>query len=156
MMLIKRRHVVVSISTGTDPTNLLWYMPIAGLPVNASTGAMDLSRFDMRLPADKRAALPLTKLVNSFEASYAVIAAQGDMWTLQTSLNAPLGRCARGAVTRPPAAAALAREVASEWQESKNPCAFATPTSPGNTFSSKLCAQRARCTMTCEFANNFS
>ena len=96
---------MVSISTGTDPTNLLWYMPIAALPVNASTGALDLSGYDMRLPADKRAALPLTKLVNAFQASFAVIAAQGDVWTLQTSLNAPLGRCARGAVIHAPSAA---------------------------------------------------
>ena len=83
---------MVSISTGTDPTNLLWYIPIAALPRNAGTGALDLSRYDMRLPADKRAALPLTKLVNTFQASFAVVAAQGDMWTLQTSLKAPLGR----------------------------------------------------------------
>lgn len=96
MLPTMRRHIIVSISTGTDPNNLLWYMPVAALPVNASTGALDLSRYDMRLPADRRAALPLTKLVNDFKASFAVVAAQGDVWTLQTSLNAPLGRCARG------------------------------------------------------------
>ena len=106
-----RRHIVVSVSTGTDPTNLLWHMPVAALPVNASTGALDLSSYDMRLPADKRAALPLTKLVNDFKASYAVVATQGDVWTLQTSLNAPLGRCACGCGTCLAAAAALAWAV---------------------------------------------
>ena len=112
---------MVSISTGTDPTNLLWYMPVAALPVNASTGALDLSRYNMRLPANKRAALPLTKLVNEFQASYAVIAAQGDVWTLQTSLNAPLGRCAHGAVTRPPATTTFPSKVACKWRDSKGP-----------------------------------
>lgn len=135
----KRRHIVVSISTGTDPTNLLWYMPVAALPVNASTGALDLSRYDMRLPADKRAALPLTKLVNDFQASYAVVAAQGDVWTLQTSLNAPLGRCAHGAVTCTPAAAALALKMHASGGTARAlnyMLCQSMPMSPGNTFSS--------------------
>ncbi|KAK9846656.1 hypothetical protein WJX81_008596 [Elliptochloris bilobata] len=95
------KHIVVSITTGTDPTNQLWYTPIAALPVDASTGALDLARYDMRRPADARPALPLTRLVDNFRASYGVVAAQGDIWTLQTSLNAPRGRLIRVNISNP-------------------------------------------------------
>jgi hypothetical protein len=70
-------------------------MPLSALPVNASTGALDLSRYDMRLPAGQRAALPLTKLVDDFRAAFGVVASQGPLWTIQTTLNAPRSRRAR-------------------------------------------------------------
>ncbi len=89
------RYIIISISSGTDPTNRLWYMPLAALPVNASTGALDLSRYDMRLPAAQRAALPLTKLVDDFRAVFGVVASQGPLWTIQTTLHAPRSRRAR-------------------------------------------------------------
>lgn len=92
----RHRYVIISITSGTDPTNQLWYMPISALPVNATTGALDFSRYDMRLPTAQRAALPITKLVADFRAAYGIVASQGPLWTLQTTLSAPAGRCAPG------------------------------------------------------------
>lgn len=86
------RYIIISVTTGTDPSNQLWYVPIAALPVNASTGALDLARYDMRLPAAQRAALPITKLVDDFRAAFGIVATVGPMWTLQTTLNASRGR----------------------------------------------------------------
>ena len=86
------RYLVLSISLGSGG-NRLWYLPLAALPVNASTGCYDLGRFDMRLPAGKRAALPLAKLVDDLRATWAVVATNGTQWTLHTSYNAPRYRC---------------------------------------------------------------
>lgn len=83
---------MLSISLGSGG-NRLWYLPLAALPVNASTGALDLGRFDMRLPAERRAALPLAKLVDDLRASWAVVATNGTQWTLHTSFNAARYRC---------------------------------------------------------------
>ena len=86
------RYLVLSISLGSGG-NRLWYLPLAALPVNASTGALDLGRYDMRLPADKRGALPLAKLVDDLRASWAVVATNNTQWTLHTSFGAARYRC---------------------------------------------------------------
>ena len=86
------RYLVLSISLGSGG-NRLWYLPLAALPVNASTGALDLGRYDMRLPAARRGALPLAKLVDDLRASWAVVATNNTQWTLHTSFDAARYRC---------------------------------------------------------------
>ncbi len=88
------RYLVLSISLGGGAFNRLWYLPLAAVPVNASTGALDFGRYDMRLPAGQRVALPLTKLVDDLNAAWTLVAVNGTLWTLHTSLAAPRFRCA--------------------------------------------------------------
>ena len=88
------RYLVLSISLGGGAFNRLWYVPLSALPVNASTGALDFGRYDMRLPAGQRVALPLTKLVDDLNAAWTLVAVNGTLWTLHTSLAAPRFRSA--------------------------------------------------------------
>lgn len=86
------RYLVLSISLGSGG-NRLWYVPLAALPVSAASGALDLGRYDMRLPAERRAALPLGKLVDDLRATWSVVATNNTQWTLHTSYNAARYRC---------------------------------------------------------------
>jgi hypothetical protein len=63
---------VITISTGTEPTNKLWYMEVAALPVSSATGGMDLSAYDLQKGT---AAKPRP------------------IWTLNTNLNASRNQC---------------------------------------------------------------
>ena len=83
------RYLALSISLGSGGFNRIWYVPLAALPVNHTTGALDLGRYDMRLPAARRAALPVTKLIDDERAAWTLVATDGPVWTLHTSLNAP-------------------------------------------------------------------
>ena len=65
-----------TISTGTDPANKLWYIDAAALPVNAKTGAMDLTPYDRQKGAAAKP-LPIVKLIDDFRASFSVIANDG-------------------------------------------------------------------------------
>jgi len=40
-------YLLITISTGTEPTNKLWYIEVAKLPKKAS-GSLDLSSYDLR------------------------------------------------------------------------------------------------------------
>ena len=82
-----------TISTGTDPANKLWYIDAAALPVNAKTGAMDLTPYDRQKGAAAKP-LPIVKLIDDFRASFSVIANDGPVWTLSTDLNATRSKCA--------------------------------------------------------------
>lgn len=86
------RYIVITISTGTEPSNKLWYVEVAGLPVSAATGGMDLSAYDLRKGAAAQP-LPIVKLIDDFSASWALIASDGPVWTLNTNLNAPRNQC---------------------------------------------------------------
>lgn len=74
-------------STGTEPTNKLWYIKVSDLPVSAKTGTLDLSAYDRR-KADAKP-LPLVKVIDDFTASYGIVASDGPIWTLTTDLDAP-------------------------------------------------------------------
>lgn len=79
--------MIITISTGTEPTNKLWYIKVSDMPVSATTGGLDLSSYDRRKPDAKP--LPLVKLIDDFQASYSIVANDGPIWTLITDLNAP-------------------------------------------------------------------
>ncbi|KAK9846257.1 hypothetical protein WJX81_000149 [Elliptochloris bilobata] len=97
----KRLYLVLSISLGGGAFNRLWYMPLDALPVNASTGGLDLGRYDMRLPGEKRALLPLVKLVDDLRAAWTLVATNGSIWTLHTSLAASRFRLLRVNISSP-------------------------------------------------------
>ena len=67
------RFLLISVTAGCEPTNQLWYTDIQTLPRNPATGALDLSTFDKR-KGEEAEALPITKIVSDFEASYDYVA----------------------------------------------------------------------------------
>ena len=40
-------YILITISTGTEPTNKLWYIEVASLPKKAD-GGLDMSSYDLR------------------------------------------------------------------------------------------------------------
>ena len=80
-------YLIITVSTGTEPTNKLWYIKVSDLPVSAKTGTLDLSTYDRR-KADAKP-LPLVKVIDDFTASYGIVASDGPIWTLTTDLDAP-------------------------------------------------------------------
>ena len=92
-MLLPARYLVITISTGTDPSNKLWYIDAAALPVDASTGALDLAPYDRTKGATAQP-LPIVRLVDEFIAAFSITASEGPIWTLTTDLNATRSKCA--------------------------------------------------------------
>ena len=86
------RYIIITISTGTEPSNKLWYMEVASLPISNTTGGMDLSAYDLQKGAAAKP-LPIVKLVDDFSASWNLVASDGPIWTLSTNLNAPRNQC---------------------------------------------------------------
>jgi prolyl oligopeptidase len=86
-----RRYLTITVSTGTEPTNKLWYIKSANLPISAKTGALDLSAFDMR--KNNSQPLPIVKFIDDFEASYSIVATNGTFWTVLTNNDAPRNKC---------------------------------------------------------------
>ena len=80
-------YLIITVSTGTEPTNKLWYIKVSDLPVSAKTGTLDLSAYDRRKHDAKP--LPLVKVIDTFEASYGIVANDGPIWTLTTDHDAP-------------------------------------------------------------------
>lgn len=66
------RFLVVSVTAGCDPTNLLWFCDLEGLPKDQDTGAIDFPSFDRSRNVHKP--LPLIKFVDTFEASFQYVA----------------------------------------------------------------------------------
>lgn len=83
---------MITISTGTEPTNKLWYMEVAALPVSSATGGMDLSAYDLQKGTAAKP-LPIVKLIDDFAASWTIVASDGPIWTLNTNLNASRNQC---------------------------------------------------------------
>ena len=85
-----RRFLLVAVTVGCEPTNRLWYVDLQSLP--QSHGSLDFSAYD-RQKGDEAQALPLVKLIDSFEAQWEVLSNEGTTFTLMTNLNAPRYRC---------------------------------------------------------------
>ena len=83
----------IGLGGGVLGGNRLWYLSLGALPVNGTSGALDLARYDMRLPAERRARLPLVKLVDDLRATWAVVVTNNTQWTLHTSFAAARFRC---------------------------------------------------------------
>jgi len=91
---------VLSISLGGGAFNRLWYVPLSALPVNASTGALDFGRYDMRLPAGQRVArcgrcTPAwpRRASGPPTLTLTLVTVNGPLWTLHTRLAAPRFWC---------------------------------------------------------------
>ncbi|CAK0747901.1 hypothetical protein CVIRNUC_001798 [Coccomyxa viridis] len=92
-----RDYLLITISTGTEPTNKLWYVEMAGLPKKPS-GSLDLSSYDLKM--NSTTPLPVVKLIDDFSASYGVIANNGTLWTFNTDLDAPRSKIVRANITQ--------------------------------------------------------
>lgn len=83
--------LLLSVSRGTDPSNKLWAIDLAGLPRNASTGAIDFAA------AAKAGSLTPRKIVDTFDASIEYVATRADGKTVvMTNAGAPRYRVAVG------------------------------------------------------------
>ncbi|BDA42115.1 Prolyl endopeptidase [Coccomyxa sp. Obi] len=94
------RYLLLSLSAGCEPTNRLYYGDINALPRSASTGALDLTLYDRSAPVGVRP-LPLTKLVDNFEAQWSYVANEGTSFTFKTNLAAPRYRLVRTDIAAP-------------------------------------------------------
>lgn len=81
-----RSYLLISISSGCQPTNRLFVADIDALP-RGDDGILDLARYDRRSP--DALPFPVVKLVDNFDAAYDYVANEGSVMTFQTNLNAP-------------------------------------------------------------------
>ena len=81
-----RSYLLISVSSGCEPTNRLFYVDIDALP-RGDDGILDLTSFDRRSP--NAAPFPVVKLVDNFDAAYDYVANDGAVMTFHTNLNAP-------------------------------------------------------------------
>ncbi|BDA42018.1 Prolyl endopeptidase [Coccomyxa sp. Obi] len=93
----QKDYLIITVSTGTEPSNKLWYIKVSDLPVDAKTGGLDLSAYDRRKANAEP--LPLVKVIDNFEAAYSIIANEGPIWTINTDLDAPRNKLVRVNVT---------------------------------------------------------
>lgn len=83
------RFLLISVAEGTQPTNQLWYVDLHSLPEFSPDTALDFAPYDFKSGPK---ALPVIKLVDTFEASYDYLANEGMVFTFQTNYHAPLYR----------------------------------------------------------------
>ena len=81
-----RSYLLISVSSGCEPTNRLFVVDIDALP-RGDDGVLDLSSFDRRSP--DAVPFPVVKLVDTFDAAYDYVANEGSVMTFHTNLNAP-------------------------------------------------------------------
>lgn len=81
-----RSYLLISVSSGCEPTNRLFYVDIDALP-RGGDGVLDLSSYDRRKP--DAVPFPVVKLVDTFDAAYDYVANEGSVMTFHTNLNAP-------------------------------------------------------------------
>ncbi|CAL5219022.1 g780 [Coccomyxa viridis] len=91
-----RDYMLITISTGTAPSNKLWYMETAQLPKKPD-GGLDMSSYDLRSKTPKP--LPLVKFIDTFEAAFGLVANNGSIWTINTDLDAPRSKIVRTNIT---------------------------------------------------------
>ena len=77
-------------SEGCQPKNRLFHLDLSKVPKRPSTGpaagALDFRPFDF---FDGKEKLPITKLVDDFEAAYDYVANEGATFYFKTNLDAP-------------------------------------------------------------------
>lgn len=88
------RYLILTISSGCEPTNRLWALDLAVVPRDSRTGALDFSELDFQTGSRT---LPVIKLADDFTAAWGYIgsSADGTQWTLLTNLDAPRYRVVR-------------------------------------------------------------
>ncbi|KAI8465889.1 MAG: prolyl oligopeptidase [Monoraphidium minutum] len=90
-------HLLLYVSEGCQPKNRLFHLDLSAIPRSAA-GALNFSRFDFFKGAEK---LPVTKLVDNFEASYDYVANEGSLFYFKTNLDAPRYRVVRATLPAP-------------------------------------------------------
>jgi prolyl oligopeptidase len=88
------RHLIMYVSEGCAPKNRLFHLDLSAVPRAGPNGALDFARFDF---FTGKTPLPVSKLVDDFEASYDYVANEGDTFYFKTNLDAPRYRCGGGA-----------------------------------------------------------
>jgi prolyl oligopeptidase len=79
------RYLLLTTSTGCEPTNKLAYVALDELP--RENDAINFASFDLR--KDGNQPLPIVKLVDNFDASYDCVANEGSVFTFHSNLGAP-------------------------------------------------------------------
>lgn len=92
------KHLMLYVSEGCQPKNRLFHLDLSAIPRSPDTGALDFSRFDFFAGPEK---LPVSKLVDDFEASYDYVANEGDSFYFKTNLGAPRYRVVRAQLPQP-------------------------------------------------------
>lgn len=82
--------LLLTLSSGCEPTNRLYYLDLASLPRD-DQGTLDLGAYDRR-KGDAAKELPIVKLVDNFEASWDYVANEGAVFTFHTNYKAPRNR----------------------------------------------------------------
>ncbi|KIZ07661.1 prolyl endopeptidase [Monoraphidium neglectum] len=92
------KHLLLYVSEGCQPKNRLFHLDLSVIPKDATTGALDFSRFDFFGSGEK---LPVSKLVDDFDASYDYVANEGDTFYFKTNLEAPRYRVVKAQLPAP-------------------------------------------------------
>lgn len=100
------RYLIISVGSGCEPVNRLWYVDLEALP-RGEHGSLALETYDCFKKGHSK--FPVVKLVDDFEAQWEVIANEEQSFTLMTNLNAPRYRIVRADLTDP--------GVPSDWQD---------------------------------------
>ncbi len=82
------RYLILTVQSGCEPTNRLWFVDLSAIPTHPETGALDFAAFAYKTGTRQ---LPVVKLIDDFDASWSYVGGEGNQWTLVTNLNAP--RC---------------------------------------------------------------
>ena len=78
-------YLLITTSTGCEPTNKLAYVALGKLP--RENGTINFASFDLRKNGNEL--LPIVKLVDNFDASYDCVANEGSVFTFHSNLGAP-------------------------------------------------------------------
>lgn len=81
---MSRRYLVFTITRNEDFTQL-WMIDSSDLHVSSVIGALDLSQFKGQ--CGNISALPISKLVDNFEAMNELLFTDGEIFTIATSAN---------------------------------------------------------------------
>ena len=99
------RYLLLYISEGCQPSNRLWIVDLEKLDLlpscdkTSAVKSVDWSAYDVRKKGAKK--LPLLKLVDSFDASFGVVANSGSIFTFKTNLDAPKNKLVRVDIASP-------------------------------------------------------
>ena len=92
------RWLIVTVSSGCEPTNQLWLVDLNDIPRHGEHGVapLDFSAYDINNNnKKKKQVLPVKKVVDNFNAQWEYVGNKGNSWTFQTNLDAPRYRVVR-------------------------------------------------------------